>query len=108
VMRVWSAESWEVVRGYDWGAGGLTCVTATADGLAGDVDNVQFRRLAEGRHPAHHTGADGVQEGRERQEGQSEEEYHSVAARIEGQDERVVGQGGEEAELGDGNSRQGD
>jgi WD40 repeat protein len=35
VMRVWSADSWEVVRGYDWGAGGLTCVTATADGLAG-------------------------------------------------------------------------
>lgn len=35
VMRVWSAESWEVVREYDWGAGGLTCVAATADGLAG-------------------------------------------------------------------------
>lgn len=35
VMRVWSAESWEVVRGYDWGAGGLTCVAAAADGLAG-------------------------------------------------------------------------
>ena len=35
VMSVWSAESWEVLRGYDWAAGGLTCVTATADGLAG-------------------------------------------------------------------------
>jgi len=35
VMRLWSAESWGVVREYDWGAGGLTCVTATADGLAG-------------------------------------------------------------------------
>jgi hypothetical protein len=35
VMRVWSAESWEVARGYDWGVGGLTCVVATADGLAG-------------------------------------------------------------------------
>ena len=35
VMRVWSADSWEVVRGYDWGAGGLTCVVPTADGLAG-------------------------------------------------------------------------
>lgn len=35
VMRVWSSESWEVVGGYDWGAGGLTCVAATADGLAG-------------------------------------------------------------------------
>jgi hypothetical protein len=35
VMRMWSADSWEVVRGYDWAAGGLTCVTVTADGLAG-------------------------------------------------------------------------
>ena len=34
VMRVWSADSWEVVRGYDWGAGNLTCVVGTADGLA--------------------------------------------------------------------------
>jgi len=34
-IRLWSAESWGVVREYDWGAGGLTCVTATADGLAG-------------------------------------------------------------------------
>jgi WD40 repeat protein len=34
VMRVWSADSWEVVRGYDWGAGNLTCVAGTADGLA--------------------------------------------------------------------------
>jgi hypothetical protein len=24
-----------VVREYDWGAGGLTCVTAAADGAAG-------------------------------------------------------------------------
>ncbi len=35
VVRMWSAESWEVVREYDWAAGGLTCVTASADGLAG-------------------------------------------------------------------------
>jgi WD40 repeat protein len=35
VMRMWSAESWEVVREYDWAAGGLTCVTATPDGLTG-------------------------------------------------------------------------
>ncbi len=35
VMRVWSAESWEVVRAFDWGAGDLTCVTSSADGLAG-------------------------------------------------------------------------
>jgi WD40 repeat protein len=34
-LRVWSADSWEVVRGYDWAAGGLTCVAAAADGLAG-------------------------------------------------------------------------
>lgn len=34
-LRVWSAESWEVIRGYDWGAGGVRCATATADGLAG-------------------------------------------------------------------------
>lgn len=35
VMSMWSAESWEVLRGYDWAAGGLTCVAVTADGLAG-------------------------------------------------------------------------
>jgi WD40 repeat protein len=35
VMRVWSADTWRVVREYDWAAGGLTCVTATADGLTG-------------------------------------------------------------------------
>jgi WD40 repeat protein len=35
VMRLWSTESWEVAREYDWAAGGLTCVAATADGLAG-------------------------------------------------------------------------
>ena len=34
-MRLWLAETWEVVREYDWNAGGLTCVTATTDGLAG-------------------------------------------------------------------------
>ena len=35
LVRMWSAESWEVVRVYDWAAGGLTCLTATADGLTG-------------------------------------------------------------------------
>lgn len=35
LMRVWSANSWSQVRGYDWGVGGLTCVTVTADGLTG-------------------------------------------------------------------------
>jgi WD40 repeat protein len=35
VLRFWSAESWELVREYDWGAGGLTCLVAAADGLAG-------------------------------------------------------------------------
>ena len=34
VLRVWSAETWEVLREYDWSAGGLTCVNASADGLA--------------------------------------------------------------------------
>lgn len=34
-VRVWSAETWEVVRTYDWHAGGLTCVAASPDGLAG-------------------------------------------------------------------------
>jgi WD40 repeat protein len=35
MMQVWSANSWEVSRGYDWDAGGLTCIAVTADGLAG-------------------------------------------------------------------------
>jgi len=35
LLRVWSAESWQIVRGYDWNAGGLTCVIPSADGLAG-------------------------------------------------------------------------
>jgi WD40 repeat protein len=35
LMRFWSADTWNVVREYDWAAGGLTCVTATADGLTG-------------------------------------------------------------------------
>jgi WD40 repeat protein len=34
-MRIWSAETWEVIREYDWGAGALSCVTASPDGLAG-------------------------------------------------------------------------
>jgi WD40 repeat protein len=34
-LRVWSADSWAIEREYDWGCGGLTCVTASADGLAG-------------------------------------------------------------------------
>jgi hypothetical protein len=34
VLGFWSAESWELVREYDWGAGGLTCLAVTADGLA--------------------------------------------------------------------------
>ncbi|WP_439624393.1 WD40 repeat domain-containing protein [Gemmata sp.] len=35
VVRVWSADSWAIEREYDWGCGGLTSVTASADGLAG-------------------------------------------------------------------------
>jgi len=35
VMRMWSTDSWQVVRAYDWDAGGLTCITPSADGLAG-------------------------------------------------------------------------
>jgi len=35
VMRVWSADSWEVVSVYDWRAGGLTCIAVAADGLTG-------------------------------------------------------------------------
>ncbi|MBA4191260.1 MAG: hypothetical protein C0467_25035 [Planctomycetaceae bacterium] len=35
LMRMWSAESWQIVRGYDWGFGDLTCVASSADGLAG-------------------------------------------------------------------------
>jgi hypothetical protein len=34
-MRLWSTESWEVEREYDWQSGGLTCLAATADGLTG-------------------------------------------------------------------------
>ena len=34
-IRLWSTETWEVVREYDWNAGGLTSVIATTDGLAG-------------------------------------------------------------------------
>jgi WD40 repeat protein len=35
MMQVWSANSWDVSREYDWDTGGLTCVAVTADGLAG-------------------------------------------------------------------------
>lgn len=35
VMRLWSGDSWQVTREYDWKAGGLTCITAGADGLTG-------------------------------------------------------------------------
>ncbi|MCE9566272.1 MAG: WD40 repeat domain-containing protein [Planctomycetes bacterium] len=35
LMRMWSAESWKVVHGFDWNSGGLTCVIPSADGLAG-------------------------------------------------------------------------
>jgi WD40 repeat protein len=34
-VRLWSSDSWDVLREYDWNAGGLTCLTATADRLAG-------------------------------------------------------------------------
>jgi WD40 repeat protein len=34
-MRLWATDAWQVVREYDWGAGGFTCVTATSDGLTG-------------------------------------------------------------------------
>jgi hypothetical protein len=34
-MQVWSAETWQVTRAYDWQAGGLTCIACTTDGLAG-------------------------------------------------------------------------
>lgn len=33
VVRFWSTESWEVIREYEWGAGGITCLAATYDGL---------------------------------------------------------------------------
>ena len=35
VMRLWSTDTWELAREYDWGAGRLTCLTASTDGLAG-------------------------------------------------------------------------
>jgi WD40 repeat protein len=35
VMRLWSPDSWEITRGYDWNCGGLTCVVSSADGLSG-------------------------------------------------------------------------
>lgn len=35
VMRVWSADSWEVARAFDWNAGELACLAVTADGLTG-------------------------------------------------------------------------
>jgi hypothetical protein len=35
VMRIWSAETWRVLRSFDWGLGGLTCLAVAADGLTG-------------------------------------------------------------------------
>jgi hypothetical protein len=35
VMRLWSPDSWEITRGYDWNCGGLTCVVSSVDGLSG-------------------------------------------------------------------------
>jgi hypothetical protein len=35
LMRLWAEESCEIVHELDWGAGGLTCLAPTADGLAG-------------------------------------------------------------------------
>lgn len=34
-IRLWSSDTWEVLREYDWNSGGLTSVIATTDGLAG-------------------------------------------------------------------------
>lgn len=34
VVRLWSTDTWEVQREYDWSAGRLTCLAVTADGLA--------------------------------------------------------------------------
>jgi hypothetical protein len=46
VMRVWSADSWEVIRGYDWRAGGLTCIAAATDGLTGVCGTNSGRLIA--------------------------------------------------------------
>lgn len=35
VLRLWNPDVWEVALAYNWGAGPLTCVAFTADGLAG-------------------------------------------------------------------------
>jgi hypothetical protein len=35
VLRLWDAATWEVDRAFDWGAGKLTGLACTADGLAG-------------------------------------------------------------------------
>ncbi len=34
MLRVWSAESWQVVREYDWAVGEITCLAAATDGLS--------------------------------------------------------------------------
>lgn len=35
VMRIWSTDSRQIVREYDWATGGLTGVASSADGMAG-------------------------------------------------------------------------
>ena len=35
VLRLWEPTTWRIMTEYDWGAGALTCLAFTADGLAG-------------------------------------------------------------------------